>query len=297
MLDTVCVERFLAVCAIEKQRSSHTISAYRCDIADYRRWLSGNSGQPWDSVDTLKLYLADLTVARRLAGATVRRRFACLRALFRWLSDEGLAGNPFKGWSPTLPRRRRLPRTLTRLEAKSLLVARAEYCSNDILSIIVPLMIATGMRVGEICKLQVEDVSSDGESIRVHGKGSRDRLAYVSDPALCRNLSACARDRKKIDGAKAPLFLNRRGNKLRPSSVRPQLRRLAAGAGIGRRVTPHMLRHTAATLLIETGVDIRFVQRLLGHSSIATTEIYTHVSDNALKATLRRADVLRTVGT
>ena len=91
------------------------------------------------------------------------------------------------------------------------------------------------------------------------------------------------------------LFVNRYGSPMRPQSVRSKLRRLANDAGLARRVTPHMLRHTAATLLIETGVDIRFVQRLLGHSSIATTEIYTHVSDEALRATLERADVLGTL--
>jgi integrase/recombinase XerD len=89
------------------------------------------------------------------------------------------------------------------------------------------------------------------------------------------------------------LFLNRRGSALKPQSIRSKLRRYAeVEVGLARRITPHMLRHTAATLLIETGVDIRFVQRMLGHSSIATTEIYTHVSDEALRVTLERADVL-----
>ena len=88
------------------------------------------------------------------------------------------------------------------------------------------------------------------------------------------------------------VFVNRYGAEMQPQSVRSKLRRLAKEAGLDRRVTPHMLRHTAATLLIESGVDIRFVQRLLGHSSIATTEIYTHVSDEALRATIERANVL-----
>ena len=91
------------------------------------------------------------------------------------------------------------------------------------------------------------------------------------------------------------LFVNRCGAPMKPQSIRSRLRRQAGVAGVARRVTPHMLRHTAATLLIETGVDIRFVQRLLGHSSIATTEIYTHVSDEALRTTLERADVLGTL--
>src|SRR5262249_45897230 len=92
------------------------------------------------------------------------------------------------------------------------------------------------------------------------------------------------------------LFVNRCGAPMRPQSIRSTLRRLATEAGLARRVTPHMLRHTAATLLIETGVDIRFVQRLLGHSSIATTEIYTHVSNEALRTTLERANILGGLG-
>src|SRR4029078_13201540 len=92
--------------------------------------------------------------------------------------------------------------------------------------------------------------------------------------------------------AASNLFLNRRGLPLKPQSVRAELRRYSMRAGTARRSTPHMLRHTAATLLIERGVDIRFVQRLLGHSSIATTEIYTHVSDEALRVTLKKANVL-----
>jgi site-specific recombinase XerD len=100
------------------------------------------------------------------------------------------------------------------------------------------------------------------------------------------------RGRREPGAADLRLFVNRHGLPLRPQSVRAKLRRQAAASGLARRITPHMLRHTAATLLIETGVDIRFVQRLLGHASIATTELYTHVTDEALRATLERADVL-----
>jgi len=127
--------------------------------------------------------------------------------------------------------------------------------------------------------------------LRIHGKGSRDRVAYVADAALRHELKQLGAARRKAGGVNA-LFVNRHGLQMRPQSIRSKLRREAVALGLTRRVTPHMLRHTAATLLIETGVDIRFVQRLLGHSSIATTEIYTHVSDEALRTTLERANVL-----
>jgi integrase/recombinase XerD len=160
--------------------------------------------------------------------------------------------------------------------------------------IAVRLMVSTGIRVGELCKLQVEDVSPDGTTLRIQGKGSRDRVAYVIDSELRDELGRLAQQRR-TNAAVSALFLNRYGAPMKPQSIRSKLRRNAAEAGLTRRVTPHMLRHTAATLLIETGVDIRFVQRLLGHSSIATTEIYTHVSDEALRMTLERANVLQTI--
>jgi integrase/recombinase XerD len=155
-------------------------------------------------------------------------------------------------------------------------------------------MIATGIRVGELCKVRVEDVSPDGRSFRIHGKGARDRVAYISDVDLRSDLEKLVDWHRGNGSAGGNLFLNRRALPMKPQSIRSELRRHSTRVGAVRRITPHMLRHTAATLLIERGVDIRFVQRLLGHSSIATTEIYTHVSDEALRMTLERADVLGT---
>jgi integrase/recombinase XerD len=117
-------------------------------------------------------------------------------------------------------------------------------------------------------------------------------MAYISDVHLRSELWHLVRDRRQAENTCGALFLNRYQLPIKPQSVRTKLRRYADEVGLARRITPHMLRHTAATLLIETGVDIRFVQRLLGHSSIATTEIYTHVSDESLRTTLERADVL-----
>ncbi|WP_305728045.1 tyrosine-type recombinase/integrase [Bradyrhizobium sp. Ec3.3] len=139
-------------------------------------------------------------------------------------------------------------------------------------------------------KLWTSDVWQDGSALRIRGKGSRDRLVYVADSNLRRQLTKLVYSR--LLGQPGPLFVNRWGTALKPHSVRSKLRLVGRQAGIKRRVTPHMLRHTAATLLIENGVDIRVVQKLLGHSSIAITEIYTHVSDETLRKTLERANVL-----
>jgi integrase/recombinase XerD len=268
-------------------------------LADFRKWLPANPAVADVVENTLKEYLADMISERKLATATVRRRFACLRAFFRYATDRREISDPFSKWKPKLVRRKRLPRTLSRGEISSLLsslkpgLRQRHKGQEGCLPTAVRLMVCTGIRVGELCKIRVDDVSPDGSAFRIQGKGSRDRVAYISDPALRAELCELVSNRRKADDSCSALFLNRRGSMMKPQSIRSKLRRYAEiEAGLARRITPHMLRHTAATLLIETGVDIRFVQRMLGHSSIATTEIYTHVSDEALRVTLERADVL-----
>ena len=214
-------------------------------------------------------------------------------------SIKGRFQDPFVGWRLQLPRRKRLPRALSRIEVSSLLRVSTKGSlsrSDRVLNIAIRLMIATGMRVGELSKLRLADLSPDASAVRIHGKGSRDRVAYITDVVLQQQLLQLVGSRGKGGTEKGALFLNRNGAPVRPQSIRARLRRYAVKLGLARRVTPHMLRHTAATLLIETGVDIRFVQRLLGHSSIATTEIYTHVSDEALRSTLERNAVLSSIG-
>jgi len=292
------ISDFLRFCALERQLSEHTIQAYASDLADFGKWLPPGTNLSEVPNDTSKGYLADMVGARKLSGSTVRRRLACLRSFFKRLKELGQGADPFITWRPQLPRRKRLPRSLSRTEASSLLRSLKSDGPRSAIEAVLPLalrlMLCTGIRVGELCKLRVEDVSPDGGSLRIHGKGSRDRMAYICDAALRRELRRMVVARQAT-GALASLFLNRHGLPLKPQSVRSRLRRYAREVGLARRITPHMLRHTAATLLIESGVDIRFVQRLLGHSSIATTEIYTHVSDEALRTTLERADVLRTL--
>jgi integrase/recombinase XerD len=294
------VSSFLTFCAVERQLSSHTLQAYGSDLADFVAWLPRDVEPSEISASTLRDYLEHLLNVRKLAPATVRRRFACLRAFFRWLVELEKTSTPFANWRLQLPRRKRLPRSLSGREASLLLSqlrgsqSRFVRCAEEPVRIAIRLMIGTGIRIGELCKLRIDDVSPDGSTLRVHGKGSRDRIAYVTDPGLRSDLRQLAK-RKETLNKPAPLFLNRHGADLKPSSVRSRLRHLSRDLKMPRRLTPHMLRHTAATLLIERGVDIRFVQRLLGHASIATTEIYTHVSDEALRSTLERANVLESL--
>jgi integrase/recombinase XerD len=154
------------------------------------------------------------------------------------------------------------------------------------------LLASTGLRVSELCAVKLSDVRPSTGEISVLGKGSRERVAIIANQRVRKLLADYIHGLDRAEGS-APLFQNRRGRRLTPQCLRLRLHSLCATSRLGQRVTPHMLRHTAATMLLEGGVDMRFVQRLLGHASIATTQIYTHVSDTALRSALERADVMR----
>ena len=293
----VSVCDFLRRCQVERQLSDHTVRAYANDLADFRKFLVADAAVGRDFGPN------PLALSRRHARppqALDRHRAPALCLPARLL--------------PPARRARRLRRPLRRAEAATAApqaaaahaVAPGNFLAHGLAHALRRRARNRRRRARprgrpdggdrrprrRICRLAIEDVSPDGASARVHGKGSRDRVVYVSDAPLRRALRALIEERRREGRAHGPLFLNRHGAPLKPQSIRSRLRRYARQIGLSRRVTPHMLRHTAATLLIETGVDIRFVQRLLGHSSIATTEIYTHVSDEALRITLERANIL-----
>lgn len=287
---------FLSHCGSERRLSAHTVDAYGFDLRDFQAYLGAGTNLAEISADSLRGYLAAMNSRRSLSIATVRRRFATIRGLFKWATaDEGFE-NPFLRWKPQLRRTKRLPRALQRQELSGLLLAaqlRAKRgASAETTHIALALMVATGIRVSELCALTLEDISPEGSTLRVRGKGARDRVVFVSNEWLKERLTVL-RARRAKDGRLADtLFVGRHGGPLNPAAFRGRTRRVAQAGGATRRITPHMLRHTAATLLIEEGVDIRLVQRLLGHASIATTEIYTHVADETLRSSLARADVI-----
>lgn len=281
---TAQIDGFLRYCGIQRRLSQNTISAYRSDLSHYQAYLRHQDGAGPFETSTLNDYLAHMLEQERLSTATARRRVACLKGFLAFCENSDDGEQPYRRWSPRLKRTKHLPRALSREELQVLAAKQVEHLPQDKETIFAVLLIsATGLRVSELCNLHAADVSIDGASVHVRGKGSRDRIVYVGDDAVRGELvrrRKVAVQRSELHGQ---LFLNSRGGALNPQTLRRRLHRLQAQNGLARSVTPHMLRHTAATLLIENGVDIRFVQKLLGHSSIATTEIYTHISDKSLR--------------
>jgi site-specific recombinase XerD len=272
--------------------SEHTLRAYACDLNDYARFLAARRLCAAEG-GTLLAYAGHLRDERAVAPRTLRRRMACLRGFYKEMVRGGvLERSPFADLEMQLPRPRALPRALTRYEARQL--ATAARCalspsrrpvSAPAFPLAVLLLLATGLRVGELVGLRGGDFDPDSGSLLVRGKGRRERKVFVVDADLRRLLAIRA-----ASAGVACLWSG--GHGWTTQGVRRRLADFAVAAGIARRITPHMLRHTCATLLLEDGVDLRVLQRLLGHENIATTAIYAHVGDTALRAALERAGLL-----
>jgi len=300
-------EQYVRWLLVTKDLSPHTIRAYEGDIAAFERHLG--AGALVSEID--RDVLVSFVEAQRAAGlspTSIRRRASGLRGFCRWLVSAGLLdGDPWIGVVITVGRSRKLPRFVPRHELHRLLAFLGVDAGVDQASdppetldrphesttlLAVALMVATGARVNEVVTVKCHDVDLPGRSMRILGKGHRERQVFLTNDWVKALTRAYMRTRDALGVDHAQLLFNRHRAPLTTSAMRARLATAARRAGVGTKVTPHMLRHTAATQLIEAGVDIRYIQRLLGHASLSTTEIYTHVSDGALRRVVSDADVL-----
>jgi integrase/recombinase XerD len=271
------VESFLVVGAA--RLAPRTIEAYRDDLQHVTAFLGGS---PADAThDRLQAYVAKLRADGR-AATTIARRIAALRSFYRHQVLVGArADNPAAELE--LPKRRRaLPKTLSPGEMERLIDAAAgttPRAQRD--QALVELMYGAGLRVSEAVGLDKTGVDLEGRLVRVIGKGSKERIVPLGRPAVDALRRYLAHGRPHLDRRHRPdLFLNAQGGALTRAGAFLILRKLAEKAGLEpERVHPHLLRHSFATHLLEGGADLRSVQEMLGHADLATTELYTHVSD------------------
>ena len=281
-------EAYLERLKARRDPSEHTIKAYRSDLKDYAAFTRTIPDEH-DADQQILAYVRHLT-GRRMAIRTTRRRIACLRGFYLdLLRTKAIAQSPFQDLDMSLPRAKSLPRCLAREDAAKL--ARSAWAASANpdgdsrqVAIAVLLLLSVGLRVGELVELKPSDFDLDG-GLHIRGKGRRERRVPVVDATLRLRLASLARP-------DAPTLFHSTGGGWTTQSFRQRLRSFAFSAGVVRRVTPHMLRHTSATLLLEDGVDLLFLQRLLGHEDIATTALYAHVGDTSLKRALERACLL-----
>ena len=290
------IEDYLNYLRVERGLSPATIRAYRADLADFAAG-EGAAGTWAAGPDAARRHLAARTKRGRpadpgLAPTSLRRRAASIRGFYRFAFGDGLIDRDIAAHLD-LPRQPRLlPETLTVAEVEALLEAAPDLRARALLE----LLYAAGLRVSEALGLDREDLSTDGGFVRVIGKGDKERLVPVGDIALDWLARWEAEGRPALLALAhvaplrgGPLFLGDRGGRLARQQAFAIVKAAARTAGLPAAVSPHTLRHSFATHLLEGGADLRIVQELLGHASISTTQLYTHVTGERVREVYSRA--------
>jgi integrase/recombinase XerC len=276
--------RYIQYLEAERNASPYTVRNYKDDLLDFLYFLKKKKIDPLNETKVdrhvLRDYLSEL-VERGIAKASIARKLSAIRSFYRYLvREEIIPKNPVEQVSsPKLDKR--LPSFLTQEEMEKLLGApdlSTPLGQRD--RAFLELLYASGLRVSELVGLTLEQIDLESNEIRVWGKGSKERVVLMGEPAAAALKDYLNQGRVELLGKKKSqaLFLNRYGQPLPERSVQRILQQYAKKVGIGKRVHPHMLRHTFATHLLDGGADLRVVQELLGHARLSSTQIYTHVT-------------------
>ncbi len=306
------IRKFLAHLATDRDASVYTQRNYRQALQEFSRWhheersafadksASAQQAVAWEKLqrDDFRGYLRFLG-RQNLGRAAIQLRFCALRTFFKFLIRHGVAGaSPIKNLA--LPKQgRRLPKFLTLQQMRDLLGApvklmaaprrkgpgrpvSASVCLRDVA--VLETIYSCGLRVSELCGLRVEDMDWSGQLVRVRGKGKKERLVPIGEPAL-KAIESYWRTLKRPPSGAAPVFVaeTKKNATLQPVQLSRRLKQYLIIAGLDPGLTPHKLRHSYATHLLDAGADLRSVQELLGHAHLITTQVYTHVTTERLK--------------
>lgn len=289
------LDAYLAWMAGVRGLSPYTLRNYGAEIAAALDWLAAHGAGRWEDIQLslLRRYLAEL-MDRGIARSSIARRVSELRAFGLWALRHGdVPSDPFHALqAPKVPAR--LPRVLDQGQAAGLVAEVQGDAPADLRDrAILETLYAAGLRVSELAGLDLGDLDLPARRVRVMGKGARERIALLGKPAcaaLARYLAAGRPALAAANGGGTALFLNRWGGRLSVRSVQKLVSATAAAAGHAPgKVSPHVLRHSFATHLMDGGADLRVVQELLGHQNLATTQVYTHVSQARLAEVIARA--------
>ena len=282
------VEDFLFHCTYEKNLSQKTIKAYKIDINQYEEFINIQKKE-FHNKELLKAYVKYL-FSKEYKEKTIKRKLATLKAFFSHLEfEEVIEVSPFRKIRLSIKEPKMLPKTLSLKEIKKIFIYiykqkekfiyKDRYTYKSIIRdiAVLELLFATGIRVSEVCSLRLKDIDLQSGVVLVFGKGSKQRTLHICDGDVKKALKEYMEAFNKKDKNEI-FFTNRLGQNLSEQSVRFMIKKYQEQSGVQKHTTPHMLRHSFATLLLEEGVDIRYIQQMLGHSSISTTQIYTQVN-------------------
>ena len=265
------LERFTSY-MIGERKSPYTIKEYRFLVGMFLQFTA----KPLQSigVEDIEKYKNYLALERKYSKSS---QYLAIKAVKLFYKSRNIEP-PLNLTTPK--RSRKMPNYLTQREAARLLESSRDDLKN---SAIVSLLIYTGIRVGELCKIDIDDLNIEERFIRIRsGKGDKDRIVIIPDECAS-TLQDYLMERYNVQGRSRAFLVSNRKTRYDTSSVERIVRSLGKKAGLDRKVTPHVLRHTFATTVLRNGGDIRFIQQVLGHASVATTQIYTHVDDNTLR--------------
>ena len=280
------IDRFAHHVSAERNLSPNTVRAYKTDLVAFAAWMErANLELPAINHRRLRAYLGELDRAR-YSRRTINRHLSAIRGFFAFLAEEEvIASDPSHiVQSPKQPRV--LPDAMSHTEVKALLEASDTTTPEGVRDMLVlELLYGMGARVSELSGVDIGDIDFDRGQITVMGKGSKERIIPLHPYALhlAREYLKSVRPVWARDGSGDALLLSTRGNRLTADAIRTIFKRLLQRAGLDTTYSPHTLRHTFATHMLEGGADLRSVQELLGHTTLSTTQIYTHLSIGALK--------------
>lgn len=284
------IRYFISHCKHEKNLSQKTLKFYELDLSQFQNSLSNKGNTPIEVVTKIELRQFVESIAS-LKPKSIKRKMATLRTMFNFLEfDDQISSNPARKVKLKLKEPKVLPIILELDEVTKILGAlykkriqlldTQNYSRKESLRdiVVIELLFATGGRVSEVAKLAVKDVDLNNGDILIKGKGSKERIVQVCNEETLSVLKTYSIEWNLHENRDGHFLINRLGNKLSEQSIRNLVTAISKKAGIPKHITPHVFRHSFATHLLERDVDIKYIQSLLGHSSIMTTQIYTHVS-------------------
>jgi len=285
--------KFVTHCRYERNFSPNTVKAYNYDLSNFANFIeAANPGIQMSKVDKdfIRLFIKSLAIKR---PKTIRRKLAALKSFFSYLEQEHHVNmNPMRELGIRIKIGKPIPRAINLKSVRSLLSqpyrhkdackSKSEYARNAAIRDIalIELLFSSGMRVSEASHLKCDELDLSGSLVRINGKGNKERIIPICGAEVVEALKDYNRIRSTKDNGVPFFFLNRREKRLSEQSIRFTVKRYAKMLGLIQ-VTPHVLRHSVATLLLEQGVDLRYIQSFLGHSSITTTTIYAQVNASA----------------
>jgi len=285
------IKQYLIHCKVERKLSLNTIKAYQLDLKQFKNYLLSQHNIKRASLTQKKHIREYISSLSNYSTRTIKRKVASINAYYNFLEyEESIDENPFRKIRVKIRTEKQLPVTLSLQEIeiilKNLYTTKKQikknnynYRANTRDIAVIELLFATGIRVSELCSLRLENIGSNFTHLKIMGKGKKERIVPITNKSTKTSLSNYYKVFKPIIDDREYFFINRLNQQLSEQSVRFLVKRIAIESGIKRKITPHVFRHTFATLLLEANVDIRYIQELLGHSSIIVTQIYTHVSN------------------